>query len=258
MSPTAWLVIVLAGAALLVPPAAAEPSWCRYARSETEQTICATPRLWELDTCEDGVFKAARDGAPAGQRRALELQERTWTRERDRCGSDISCIRHRYRERATAIDPVAGAACGIQEAAKVAPESAAAAPSWCRYARSDTERTICATPQLWQLDRCEDDLFKAALNSGTARQRRALDLQERAWTRERDLCGSDVLCIHPRYRERASAIDPVSSGVCGMRDAAKSASEPAAPPVRPTAVRPPLDQALCGGRAQNRMGARGR
>ena len=124
----AWCVVLLVGAALLATPVAAEPSWCRYARSDTEHTICRTPQLWELDSCEDGLFKTALNRAPAGQRRALDLEERAWTTERDRCGSDVSCIQRRYRERAAAIDPVAAAACGMREVPKSAPEPAAAPP----------------------------------------------------------------------------------------------------------------------------------
>jgi uncharacterized protein len=236
MFPKAWHIIVLVCTGLFVPPAAAEPSWCRYARSETEKTICATPQLWELDSCEDRLFKAALNRAPANQRRSLDLEERAWTRERDRCGSEISCIQRRYRERATAIDPIASAACGLRGAARAAPEPVAAEPSWCRYARSETEKTICATPQLWELDGCEDGLFKAALNKAPAGQRHDLDLKERAWTRERDLCGRDASCISRRYRERAAAIDPVGSAACSMRVVEKTAPLPAAAPLLPSAT----------------------
>ena len=80
-------------ATALISRVDAQPDWCRYAKSNSERTICTTPRLWEIDGCEDGIFNAVRSREVSSRRQALEQQERAWVVERDRCGTDVACIR---------------------------------------------------------------------------------------------------------------------------------------------------------------------
>ena len=101
-------------ATALISRVDAQPDWCRYAKSNSERTICTTPRLWEIDGCEDGIFNAVRSREVSSRRQALEQQERAWVVERDRCGTDVACIAQRYSERALALDPIAGSQCRLQ------------------------------------------------------------------------------------------------------------------------------------------------
>ena len=94
--------------------AEAAPSWCKNARSNTERTICSTSDLWELDACEDQLFRGAKTNAAPSDRKRIEATEKTWIGERDRCGNDTVCIARRYQEQISRLDPSMKASCTIQ------------------------------------------------------------------------------------------------------------------------------------------------
>jgi len=95
---------------LAATAASAQPSWCKYARSESERTVCATPALWDVDACEDRLFRTVRE-ADAADRKKLDAEEKAFAAERDRCARDASCIARRYGERAGKLDAPGRAAC---------------------------------------------------------------------------------------------------------------------------------------------------
>lgn len=103
---------------LLCAPGRAEvaPSWCKYARSETEQTICSTSHLWGLDACLNQLYSGAQKSAAPSDRKKIEAAEDTWIGARDRCGSDTDCIARHYQEQISRLDPSKKASCTIQVA----------------------------------------------------------------------------------------------------------------------------------------------
>lgn len=116
-----WLV-------LAATTAAAQPSWCKYARSESERTICATPSLWEIDACEDRLFRAVRE-ADIAARKKIDAEEKAFAAERDRCARDTACIARRYAERAAKLDAPGRAACVELATAAAATSTKGKAPS---------------------------------------------------------------------------------------------------------------------------------
>jgi uncharacterized protein len=99
-----------------------------------------------------------------------------------------------------------------------------AQPSWCEHARSETERTICASEQLWAVDSCLNGIFKTKHDSAPASRRRSMTSETSAWLADRDRCGSSVSCIEQQYRKRARALDPIEGTKC-----ARSPTTPAQP-----------------------------
>jgi hypothetical protein len=130
---------------------AAQPSWCKSARSQTEQTICATSELWALDACEDQLYRKAKAGAAQDGRKAIDAAETAWIATRDLCGNDPACIAQRYRERVARLDPSGGAPCA-NIAAKPSPPLAApqiaAAPAGprCALAAASASGVRIASP----------------------------------------------------------------------------------------------------------------
>ncbi len=114
--------------------AAAQPSWCKYARSQAEIEICTSPGLWDLDACEDQLFRKAKVSAPPSGRQSIDAAEKTWLAERNACGHDASCIESRYRDRASQLD--ARATCAAPAAA-ASPPAPVASPVAASAARCD-------------------------------------------------------------------------------------------------------------------------
>ena len=72
----------------------------------------------------------------------------------------------------------------------------------CAKAATRTERTICATPDLWTADRAMSALyFHYKRNAGAYRARDFLTSQ-RAWLGRRNACGDNLSCLVERYSSR--------------------------------------------------------
>lgn len=81
------------------------------------------------------------------------------------------------------------------------PTAAVSGPSFdCRQASSDTERAICADPQLAVLDRRMAEAFSSALTAGANKD--ALRKQQNTWRQmTRDTC-MDSECLSAAYQQR--------------------------------------------------------
>ena len=73
----------------------------------------------------------------------------------------------------------------------------------CAKARLDTEKTICQSPLLTNLDFQLAGIYAIALQSSSSADIRR---QQRLWLRRRDACGANDICIEKHYRERISAL----------------------------------------------------
>ena len=69
------------------------PSWCNASHlNRTEHTICANDELGKLDKKLASVYGAVKaDGK--------DKTQRAWLKQRNRCKSDVTCIRQAYEER---------------------------------------------------------------------------------------------------------------------------------------------------------------
>ena len=74
-------------------------------------------------------------------------------------------------------------------------------PSYdCAKAVSTTERTICASFDLWLEDRALGFFYSILRNVSIGDERTALVQKQRSWINQRDRCGNDIGCILDRYR----------------------------------------------------------
>lgn len=92
------------------PAHAEQPSWCKSAKTETEKFVCQNDDLWALDDCEDLLFRRATT-KNRKERETTEAAERKWSVERDRCGSNPTCIRQQYSSRISVLDPLKRSEC---------------------------------------------------------------------------------------------------------------------------------------------------
>jgi rhodanese-related sulfurtransferase len=80
------------------------------------------------------------------------------------------------------------------------------APSWCANAGKPSERTICGSSVLANLDSQLSDAYQAARNRTSGYQQQQLIRDQRSWLQDRDGCGSDGGCIERAYRDRLSEL----------------------------------------------------
>lgn len=201
--------------ALLVtlPAAAPAQDWCDDGSrlSPTESAICDDIILSRLEREMTTLYTA-----PGAGRAGISLSQRTWLDRRDACGSDVVCIEMAYRDRIRELTPsgslpmaVLPPRPGDEEAISrpgdeevISRPAPTASPSsgplrpWCDGAQNPTERTICDTPRLADMDAALGAVYGAAKASDG-------DAAQMAWLREnRDACGTDRLCIARAYVER--------------------------------------------------------
>lgn len=86
--------IAVMRAALAPPPVLRLRPWCSSSRLNlTEQTICNTPLLANLDAALQATYNA-------GRTRGNDPEQVNWLRgQRDACGADFRCIRAAYVQR---------------------------------------------------------------------------------------------------------------------------------------------------------------
>ncbi|WP_147127294.1 hypothetical protein [Shimia ponticola] len=162
----------------LSPGAANAQSWCGATTlNATEQTICSSPFLGELDTLLTDAYSAS----DIANKRATQ---RTWLQARNACGRDTICISDAYLSRIAVLR------------AAVAVPVVLLRP-WCDAASlNPTEQTICAIPQLANLDAAMAALYGSV---------QAQSPDQIAWLRQRrDTCLTDPTCIEREYAARIS------------------------------------------------------
>jgi len=84
-----------------VAPAQARPSWCRSQASFnlSEQTICETRQLWDLDDQLNTIYQSALESV-GGERARLQRSQQDWVRVTSNgCNADDSCLEDVYLRR---------------------------------------------------------------------------------------------------------------------------------------------------------------
>ncbi|MDR2875442.1 MAG: lysozyme inhibitor LprI family protein [Methylobacillus sp.] len=96
-----WLSPLLVGAFLLIPTASLAASFdCGKAATHNEKRICALPRLSEMDTKLDALYKKLATGADAA---AWNADQQAWLKERNNC-EYVGCLLRRYNERLVVLE----------------------------------------------------------------------------------------------------------------------------------------------------------
>jgi uncharacterized protein YecT (DUF1311 family) len=91
-------------------------------------------------------------------------------------------------------------------AALALPPQPRSLPSFdCAVNPSETESAICANEELSRLDSEMAARYARHIRSLTEPARSKFVRDQRAWLRERNLCGHDVKCLTTRYQERLTA-----------------------------------------------------
>lgn len=96
MRVTILILAVGIGLAGILSSVEAQALDCRNARQATEQTICDNSELLDLDDEMEKYYDELLDIAPARELRQIENEHRAFLRERNRCGTDVACIREVY------------------------------------------------------------------------------------------------------------------------------------------------------------------
>jgi uncharacterized protein len=73
----------------------------------------------------------------------------------------------------------------------------------CSLARTETEKAVCASPELTQADRKLNTLYRAWLASQPPDEREKIKQAQRVWIKENDTdCRGDANCLGKRYADR--------------------------------------------------------
>jgi len=72
------------------------PSWCRSAKTAAEITVCTNPDLAAAEIKRSDNYFAKYDAANTAQKSTLKMEQRAWIASRERCGSNITCLRDAY------------------------------------------------------------------------------------------------------------------------------------------------------------------
>ena len=87
-------------------------------------------------------------------------------------------------------------------------------PPWCSEggSKNPSERTICATQALWNLDDTLNLSYAFALDRLPASQKEILKSSQANWLREtRNACATDVACLAREMRSRMSTLDDINN-----------------------------------------------
>ena len=168
-------------------------SWCANAPlNPTEQTICATPDLGWRDGQLEQAYAAVRH-LPG-----VQTAQVAWISARNGCGWNGDCIRVAYDSRIATLQGMAGGgAGGGKPPVHPAPVQPVAAPAWCAEGNHNAaEQTICAYPELRQMDVYMADLYTQV------RHYPGVQSAQRSWLTGRNACLGNYACLHAAYSGR--------------------------------------------------------
>jgi uncharacterized protein len=86
-------------------------------------------------------------------------------------------------------------------------DNAFAKPSWCKKTRNVTERAICASPSLGNLDDVLNTAYDRAILDTEEGGAPGIQNLQRRWLKRRNACGSDTGCIETRYNEQIGVLE---------------------------------------------------
>lgn len=98
---------------LCATPAFAASFDCAKASTETEQAICNTPSLGELDSQLTANYKLAMSNLPASQLVQLRGSQLTWLKTRNACHAQEGCLKNSMEQRSKELTNLSGQA-GIE------------------------------------------------------------------------------------------------------------------------------------------------
>jgi uncharacterized protein len=98
--------IALVAGTLPLQAAPYAPLGCSRAATPSEQTICGSYALGQLEARMATLYAVATSLVAMGQRGDLEDSQRTWLERRSACGADPDCLANAYRSRIDALEVV--------------------------------------------------------------------------------------------------------------------------------------------------------
>jgi uncharacterized protein len=177
---------------ILAAPAAAQ-SWCANGGlNPTEQVICTPPDLGWRDHLLEEAYGAVR------HQPGVQPAQQSWLAGRNACGWNADCIRAAYDSRIAQLQGLAGGGGkppgqpgGLQPAG----------PSWCSEGSlNPAERTICANPDLGQMDLYMADLY------AQVRHYPGVQANQVAWLSSRNACQASYSCLYGAYAGRIAEL----------------------------------------------------
>lgn len=176
--------------ALFLAPAAMAQSWCSNGLlNPTEQTICATPDLGWRDQQLEQAYAVVRHMP------GVQSAQQAWLGQRNGCGWNADCIRAAYDNRVAALQAMAAGGAGA--GGKPGALQPVAGPAWCSQTPLNAaEQTICAYPELAQMDLYMADLY------GRLRHYPGVQSGQQSWLATRNACHADYACLYAAYSGR--------------------------------------------------------
>ena len=97
-------VFLLAVLVMSTGAASAQPSFsCGAKLNQTENTICDSGELSQLDFDMAGLYRAIFAARSEAEQSKLAAEQRAWLRTRNACRADMACLRNRYLDRIAAL-----------------------------------------------------------------------------------------------------------------------------------------------------------
>lgn len=165
-------------------------SWCANSPlNPTEQTICATPDLgWR-----DGQLEQAYGGVR--HLPGVQSDQLGWIAVRNGCGWNGDCIRAAYDSRIAVLIGLASGGAGVDSKPVHLP--AVGGPDWCSQGSLNAaEQTICAYPELGQMDLYMADLYYQV------RHYPGIPADQQNWLASRNACHANYGCLYSAYSLR--------------------------------------------------------
>jgi uncharacterized protein len=96
-----WAVALIAGVGSMAQAASYD---CNKARLASEKTVCANRDLNDRDVKMATTFNIISHAIPMGGRDHLIAEQVIWLKQRNGCGSSVSCIANAYQNRQKQLD----------------------------------------------------------------------------------------------------------------------------------------------------------
>ena len=186
---------------------------CTAARTNVEMAICGNSGLADKDRELVGAYRQLIASTAGTDLTSLQDSQRNWRTQRDTCNNlpagDYlnACIGRAYDTR---IAQLRRFAAGGSVPAQSAPAPAAPPSFDCRFAKTTTERQICADPELAAKDRLLAGQFGVTLASLNGGQRDAVIADQLNWLRQRETCAyvpaTMTMCISAAYDRRMAGL----------------------------------------------------
>ncbi len=196
---------------------------CATAYEPSQISICQHPDLAALDRTMAEAYVSARTAFP-GRAAQIAMEQRSWIKQRDACGSATACIQKLLLDRTAALrqetqPPLQSSDANSGGLPPVEPERPVyhpvdcdASPSGqgpsfdCTKAHSGVEIAICRSPILACLDAQLATTYKDAFTRFAYALKDAEKYKQLAWLSERGRCEGNEGCLEKMYRQRLAEL----------------------------------------------------